>query len=326
MKSQKFLPVLATLALGAAAHAQYSSPELMLVLDYGDSTHVAKVDRYDPFSGQFLGSFGQNFLNNALSPSHVRGIQVVGNEVYVGLTFNAGFSRIQRFNFSTGAFLGSIADTSPYALSGFSKFGDHLLASDEGFGLGGYLWSYDTAGNATSVLNTPGSRIRGVASDLASGTAIYTGPTGLSRVVLNPDSTLVVGSTSLLSSRFGLSVTTNTANGVTSYMDSVYDSGGTGYLERRSTSGTLTGSVALGTGVLMQGLASGHGSTVYGISGGNIFTFQNDSLFNQGSTGSFFTTQTNSAVGLAAYAAPEPAPFLMMGVGVLALVVKRRRK
>jgi len=83
--------------IAATAHAQYSSPELMFVYDTGDGTtaHTPKIDRYDPISRQYLGSFGTNFL----PAGQVGAMTVMGHDLYFLTNNNSGSRSRHRFQF-----------------------------------------------------------------------------------------------------------------------------------------------------------------------------------------------------------------------------------
>ena len=59
MKELKIIVLIVMCGVAGVAAAQRSSPELMLVADRGDgtSTHPTQIDRYDPYSDNYRGSF-----------------------------------------------------------------------------------------------------------------------------------------------------------------------------------------------------------------------------------------------------------------------------
>ncbi|MCE9557449.1 MAG: hypothetical protein K8R88_00715, partial [Armatimonadetes bacterium] len=78
-------------ALVGVAQLSLASYELALVADFWGK----KIDRYDPVSGAYLGSFGGNFLVN---PSDVSVDQTNG----LAYVADQGDSRMSVFNYSTG--------------------------------------------------------------------------------------------------------------------------------------------------------------------------------------------------------------------------------
>ncbi len=336
MKIKLTLSSLALLAIAPSAFAQYSSPELLLVVDNGNGTaaHQSKIDRYDTASGQYLGSFGQDHLN---SPnSYVSGVNVVGQEAYVTDVFVFGtiaFSRIQKFNFSTGVFDGSIYDASPYRLNAVNSFGAHTLALDAyttSF-QNSTLWSYDAAGH-TSIVSTFNTSLNGFASSFVDGTALIAAGNGIYLEKLNPDST-ANGAPILLAGTTGsFDAVTSTLNGVTTYFDT--PSFSTALIEKRSvTTGALLASYGPPSPAYSYDwLASGHNGSIFAernpqtLNGGAfVDIFTGDNGLSLGPEGSIKLTATYDAGKISVYAAPEPQPIMLVGIGLAGLLIKRRR-
>src|SRR5262249_49492631 len=87
-----------------------------------------------PTNGQYLGSFGTGYLVNPF------GLTVSGDTAYVSTitaAFGTYFSKVDKFNWSTGAFLGSLFSSLPYEITDLTIYGNSLLASDFGDGIGG---------------------------------------------------------------------------------------------------------------------------------------------------------------------------------------------
>lgn len=119
---------LALLALGFAVNAS-ASFELALISDRTANV----VHRMDPVTGAYLGSFGQNFLNN---PGGVV-LDQANNTVYVADT-----NRVTRWNYNTGDYLGTFATASGTVTSFSQNQSDGSLNVTSGGG----IKRYNTAG------------------------------------------------------------------------------------------------------------------------------------------------------------------------------------
>src|ERR1022692_4349145 len=145
MKTNRSIASSFLAACSGLALAQYSSPELMLVADAGGavgSGHPSQIERYEPYTGAYLGAFGAGYLHNAT------GVNVIGQDAYVtDSLINANgisYSRIDKFNFSTGAYDGSIFNSGPFQLTSTATYGGNLIVSDDGPGTAvdsGYVWT-----------------------------------------------------------------------------------------------------------------------------------------------------------------------------------------
>src|SRR5579862_1551093 len=145
MKEYRLLIVAVVLGV-TPAFAQYSSPEVMFVLDEGDGTaaHPVQIERYDPYSGAYLGAFGAGYIHAG------QGISVIGQDVYVTDLYQpaAYYSRIEKFNFSTGAYDGTVFNGGPNRLVSVSSYGGNLIAADYGTGAAGSgeVWTLGPTG------------------------------------------------------------------------------------------------------------------------------------------------------------------------------------
>lgn len=108
------------LALFGGAATSHASYELMLVGDVTDR----EIDRYDPVTGTYLGSFGKGFLSSVTDVK----VDSSTGRAYVA-DYSAG--RIKTFDYSTGLYLGSFtASTGAYFVSQLSN--GNLVASGYG--------------------------------------------------------------------------------------------------------------------------------------------------------------------------------------------------
>ena len=122
MKTHKSLVVLATAALAGAAFAQYTSPEMLMVTDSGgtlaNGTVVpAQVERYDPYTGNYLGAFGAGYLAGGIPD----GITIVGQNAYVTDLFSVRDGTSTRASTSSTSAQeptqGSVFNGAPYQLT-----------------------------------------------------------------------------------------------------------------------------------------------------------------------------------------------------------------
>ncbi|HTQ10642.1 MAG TPA: hypothetical protein VMI31_11260, partial [Fimbriimonadaceae bacterium] len=158
MKHSRLLFAFIAAGCAGSSFAQYTSPELMLVTDAGGTTPAgttapAQIERYDPYTGAYLGAFGAGYVTDPF------GVTVIGADAYVTDSFTVGttpYSRIDKFNFSTGAYDGTIFSSSPDFLTGVTTYGSYLLASDFGSGgLNGGIYTYNSSGAQTNFYGMP---------------------------------------------------------------------------------------------------------------------------------------------------------------------------
>ena len=341
MKTKKILASSFFAAGCAAAFAQYSSPELILVTDLGgydsaNTFHAPKIDRYDPSTGSYLGSFG-NFANG--SPT---AITVIGQDAYVADTFLIGsisYSQIEKYNFSTGAYDGTIFNAGPDKITGLATYGGNILAVDNGVGPGSggiYTLAPDGSivGETSAASTMQDDRIAIVGSTAwvtASGN-----PTGtLWEYGLNTNGTLGVGG--------GPSGDFNgVAAGTGATAGSLYDSGinsnGYAYIDRRDGSGNVlaTYTIPYANYYSYSSLGMGHSGGLYAMlysygywgverfDGGNGLAYGPQSYFEIDEYGG--SGHTYNPGDMAVYAAPEPVTMVGLGLGVLGLIARRRRQ
>ena len=328
MNTIKSIALAAICGAACTALGQYTSPELMLVTDSGgtlaDGTVVApRIERYDPYTGAYLGSFGTGYVHDPV------GIAVVGQDAYVADPFTyagTGFTRIDKFNFSTGAYDGSIFAGAPYNLYGLAKYGTYTLASDNGNGGNSEgVYTFDANGNETNFFAMPsGIFPESIAAD-GSHDYVATVSGGLFSYNLSAS-----GVTTSLNFN---ATPAATLYGVAVNQGDVFTSGyanGTsdGVIYEYNTSGALLGEYS--NGIASNGyysLAFGHNGMLYAAGAGNVITrFDGDYNIEFGPLGSFSMSQTAEAERIAVYAAPEPASMFGLGLGAVALIARRRRR
>jgi len=330
VRQLKTFVVLVAAGLAVAAFAQYTSPELLFVTDYGGTTPLgatvpAQIERYDPYTGAYLGAFGAGYVSDPT------GIAIQGSEAYVTDPFSYGgtyFTRIDKFNFSTGAYDGSIMDSSAYNLFGLSDYGSNLLACDYGdpsVGNDG-VYTFNSAGSQTGFWALPaGSEAESIAADGSHSYIATAGGPGLMSYNLDAN-----GLTT------GLNFTAGAGNvyfGAAAFAakGSAYAAGlnssAVGVIDEFSTSGVLLSEYTNGS----QGfdsLAFGHNGIMYAFDALNdqILRFDGTVPLNFGPLGSFALNDTADGRRMAVYAAPEPVSMLTLGLGIAGLALRKRRR
>lgn len=342
MKQQKAFVVLATAGLAGAAFAQYTSPEMLMVTDAGgtlaNGTVVqAQVERYDPYTGAYLGAFGAGYFTGG-TPD---GITIVGANAYVTELFALGtveYSRIEEFNYSTGAYQGTIFNSGPYQLTSTNTYGGDLITTDFGNSASspvtGAIYTLSPTGTELGAVSLPsgvqtkgatvvGSQLWVATQNNASGSQMYV-------YNLNANGTINGSPTKIGNGTNDyLSAVSTTVNG-TQY---VYGGGynGTsfaGLIDKFSTAGTLLGEQTLTAGFeSAYSLAVGHDGILYGLDiiDNAVDRYDGGTSFGFGSLGSFTLSDTVSCQNIAVYAAPEPVSMTFLGLGVVGLIARRRR-
>jgi hypothetical protein len=336
MKTTKLILSALTVVAAASSFGQYASPEVMLVTDSGGTTPAgttagAQIERYDPISGDYLGAFG---LGMVTSPS---GIAVSGQTAYVADNLEVSgvfFSRIDKFNWSTGAYLGSLFDPAPFLIQGLSVYGNSLLASDIGNGTGAdsALYTFDlTTGNKIGSVSLPASsfpsKVTTIGSQAFVSGAGGANSGGIYRYDLNANGTVAGSATQIATNPIG-AIAGYTSKSGTNYVFSGGTSSTSPVIQKWTTSGTLVDSLSLGAGhSFPTTLGFGHNGMMYSmeIDGTSINRYDAETPLFLGSLGSFQLTNTGNSQSFAVYAAPEPLTVLGFGVGVLALIRRRRR-
>ena len=332
MKYTRMLVALASAGMAGAAFGQYTSPELMMVVDDGGTTlngnvAPAQVERYDPYTGAYLGAFGAGYLTDPV------GITLMGQDAYVSDPFTSNgvsYSRIDKFNFSTGAYDGSIFSTSPYNIYGLATFGTNILASD--FGRGGNfgaVYTYNSAGVQTGVQSLPTDAYADSLSTDASHDYVATsGGLGLFSYNLN-SAGIATGLnfiTGVGNAYLGTTTFTNSNNTTTIFASGVSGTTGEGIIDAFNASGGLLSEYSDPT-LGINSLAFGHNGLMYALAGGSqILRFDGTQSVGFGPIGSFDLNDTANGVRIAVYAAPEPAAIAMLALGTVGLLARRRRK
>ncbi|HTQ12071.1 MAG TPA: hypothetical protein VMI31_18555 [Fimbriimonadaceae bacterium] len=342
MTTNRILIAAAAVGLGNSAFAQYTSPELMLITDAGGTTLAGttvspQVERYDPYTGAYLGAFGAGYFDGGIPD----GIVVAGPNAYVTELFdvnNTEFSRIEEFNYSTGAYQGTIFNSGPFQLTSVNPYGGNLIATDFGNSVGGptgIIWTLSPTGAEIGAVSLPTNVVTKGATVVnnqlwvstlnnASGNQLYV-------YNLNANGTTSGGPTIYgASGNAYTSVATTSVSGTQYVYAGGYNTAGTnGVIDRFTTSGGFAGeSVVTSDPYAAYSLAAGHNGILYSwdFSTDKILRWDGGASFGFGSLGSFTLDYTAEGQNIAVYAAPEPVSMTALGAGVLGLMLRRRRR
>lgn len=343
MINSRLFVLTAMTGLAGAAFAQYTSPELMLVTDAGGTLSngivvPAQVERYDPYTGAYLGAFGAGYFTGGIPD----GITVVGPNCYVTELFTVAsteFSRIEEFNYSTGAYQGTVFNSGPYQLTSTSTYGGNLIATDYGNSVGGnatgIIWTLSPTGtylgsvSLPSDVQTKGATV--VGSQLWVATQNNTSGNQMFVYNLNSNGT-INGSPTIYgaNSNAYTSVVSTTVNGTQYVYGGGYSVGGVnGEIDKFSTTGVFQNEQAIaGDGAAAYSLAAGHNGLIYAwdYSTDKVTRYDGGASFGFGALGSFTLNDTAIGQNIAVYAAPEPVSMAFLGLGAVGLLARRRRR
>lgn len=320
--------IAACLVWTAGATAQSESYELMLVVDQTNKV----IRRMDPISGAQLGSFGTGYLNE---PSDVK---VVGNVAYVldrTLPVTLGNTRIRRFNYSTGLFLGTTA--LPGAEWGLSAAESSFVVLPSGFlyadanPVGSTVVSHHLFDGTFSFYQGSGPggfRYRGVAYDPTSG-MVYRAGGGAIRwslfgTLITNDAaigSISTGATTRSMLRVGRRMYVANASDARLDVFDIATDGSLSALSPISVPGFAANS--------LSGLAMGHGNVMYvsGQDGANSSVGRITRV--DTATGEVYGAVTAPGLGtvrgMDVIVAPEPGTLAALGGG-LALLLRRRKR
>lgn len=327
MKGAKGILGAALVAAGVAAStmatAQSGSYELMLAVDQTNKV----IRRIDPITGTQFGSFGAGYLTE---PSDVK---VIGNVAYVldrTLPVGLGNTRVRRFDYSTGLFLGATAlPPTNWGVSGaestFTLLPTGFLYADAN-PAGSTVVSFHTFDGAFGFFqgsSAGGFRYRGVAYDPMSGMVYRSGSGSIrwSMFGANFTNDAFVGSIAtgaLTRSMLRVDRKMYLANASAARVD-VFDI---------ASNGALTASVSIPVPGFapdsLSGLAMGHGNVIY-VSGQDGANPANGRIAKVDvATREVYGTVTAPGLGtvrgMDVVVAPEPGTLAALGLGALALL------
>lgn len=295
--------------LGAGAllsSASFASYELLLTTDFNNN----RVNRYDPQTGTFLGSFGQGYMN---APAKI------ALDESKGLAYITNYSSgtIQVWNYSTGVYENEFA--SGGLCWGLTRLSNGNIAAATGSAVS----IFTPTGTLVSSFSTGG--FNGYSCD-TDGTYIYVGDINVIRKFTTGGS--LVGTLNFSGGRTPYDIKFRNGVGFVGGLNykgifATFNSNTmTGYSEK-----TISGFT---TAMDVEAIAMGHGAAVYlaGQSSASgtptaVTRFNSLSLLYGGT----FASQASGTriSGMAIVVAPEPGTWAALGLGAVILLRRRRR-
>lgn len=302
------------LLVGAGA-SSFASFELLNVLDRTDKV----VYRYDAESGVYLGSFGAGYIQDPLSMALDQNTQTA--YVLQNRTVGGTFDYITKFNYNTGAYLGTI---------------QLQVATASGIGLlnDGRVMAGFYAGDV-SLINSSGNETNWVSAGVAGASAFY----GLAQdgygklYALNANGVIYGWSNPFAingaAAGFSLGGTSavQSRGQVSALNDRIVAANLTALIYAQTAPGGgffMTSSVI--TGLVNKGTAIGHNNMMYvsGPNGGTGWVQRYDQWGNF--SGSFGSAQLKDPVAMGIVVAPEPGTMVALGAGIVVFLRRRRSK
>lgn len=297
----KIWTCLVVCSVGSLAHASF---EMLLVTDR-DSTQspgsMCAVQRFDPVTGAYLGSFGRGFMDDLASGIT---LDTATGRAYIS-QYNS--NTVQVWDYSTGLLLNEWAcNVNPFQIARLAN-GNLLIG-------GGFSAAiYTPSGSFVSNLDSVGGGY-GVATD------------GLNMLVATAGTIKSYNSAGVLQS----TVSETTSYTLVTHGSRVFYGNSFGGLQLRSR---VTTSLSAPTTVPVTALASsfycltafGHTSTAYmagALSGGQGAIARINTV--SGTQSVFGTGLIHDARGMAIVVAPEPGSWAALGLGAIALMRRRR--
>lgn len=319
MKIMQFrlsLVVLVGLAVAPAAHASF---ELMMALDRTDKV----VHRYDSETGTYLGSFGAGFLQNPIGMviNQATNTAFILQDRTVG---GSGLDYITRLDYNTGAFLGTIQVVSAVAAS-IGILNDGRLMSSM---IGTDISLLNSTGGEAKWVSSPSGVTAGTYSGMAQdafGTLYGMNANGVIYGWANP----FAGANGLQPPYvLGASGSPVTRGQLAARGDWI----AAGNLSTLVFARTAPGggfSLTSGVGTIysnVRGVAIGHENIMYaagqtGASSGSISRYDQFGNF----AGSFGAGQLKDPIALSVVVAPEPGTMAALGLGLAALLRRRKK-
>ena len=317
MKIMQFrlsLVVLVGLAVAPAAHASF---ELMMALDRTDKV----VHRYDSETGTYLGSFGAGYLQN---PIGMVINQATNTAFILQDRTDGGLDYVTRLDYNTGAFLGTIQISSFNAAS-IGILNDGRLMSSM---IGSDISLLSSTGTEAAWVSSPSTVTSGTYSGVAQdafGNLYGIHANGVIYGWANPftgangaQPSFILGAPGALVTRGQLAARGNwMAAGNLSTLFFARTAPGGGF---SLTSGVNT------IYSNIRGVAIGHENLMYaagqtGASSGSISRYDQFGNF----AGSFGAGQLKDPIALSVVVAPEPGTMAALGLGLAALLRRRKK-
>ena len=320
-------------ALSVAGRA-FGSFELALILqnyDPADGPTALHITRWDPINhlnlGQFLVADAHASSELSLNTAAPGTVDLIQNEL--------GVLTARRYNYSTGIFVSSLnTGASVNSISAARYVGSNLLVAGN-FGGTQQARLFSTAGTLLRGYTMPAGTLAAVdAITTASGiTFVLSRQAGTSSGSKYTLTSYAAGSGVIAQSVTLLDNTTDTLHSLV-VTDTHVGVGATQFSDRRFVpyTGTTLGSVGATGGYVVKtdSLAQGHGDFVWGF---GIDTAQTRMFFSTARLAQFNSTfwETSSANYGTIYdstivLAPEPGTMAAVGLGLVALLKRRKRR
>lgn len=312
--------VSSALVFGASAFASF---ELVMVADRGTKS----VHRFDGNTGLYMGQFGNGYLQNPMSIA----LDQANNRVFVldqigtGNGSSAATVRVWSFNYNTGEYLNSFSPVSgvPYTQPQMAYANSQLWIGHDGT----FADLYSDTGNVAGVVNWSGAtNPKGLAVDSANslwaveGNKVYRRTSGGVQSAFT-----MIGPVSASSPpgqrQLAISGTRALAVGAISF--STFNTANLSTLISANTMATTTVSSYL----QLNGAGFGHGNIGYvtGVNTGGATGSISRILYNENlvlqTFGSGVLVEPRS---MAVVVAPEPGSLVAVGLGLVALLRRRR--
>ncbi len=305
----KWLALLCVAGIGTAAHASF---ELLLVADNGSGNLATrKIHRYDAISGVYLGSFGgfnstivSTYLNQATNSLFV--LSINGTTEW---DYNTGLLK-NSFAFTSTSSNGYAVRPSGDRLAFFDNTTDFLIYNFPGASLVTGAGLIPGAAYRTGVWTSDSTIVAFESSQSRFVNVNYNGVTGQSTIT---SSSLAIGATSNWGqvTKVGGSnrvvMATGAAGGFTYYQP-----------DTNTFSGGTVGGNTLSAATAHNGFFIGSNQ---GASGRIDYYDKFNNLTRQFGSGTVLVP-----VSMQTVLAPEPGEWMVMGVGLVALLGRRRRR
>lgn len=288
------------LAISSAvvSHASY---ELLLAVDQG----MDRVHRFDPVTGLSLGSFGEGMMVN---PTKI----ALDRSAGIAYVTNFSLQSVQKWNYSTGEYLGDLVNSLGNAY-GIARLNNGNIAVANG----ALVQVYNPAGGFLNSFATTGF---GLGTD---GANLFVGEFGQIRKFKENGTLLGTVTTSLANDDINV-------RGETAYTGG----GGYGNTFGRFNPQSMTGFTQFTVGNLantgnVEATALSHGAFLYvpgratdDITRGVFSRYHTTAGFGVSTFGNL--PNTSRITGMEIVLAPEPGSLAVFGLGLIALMRKRR--
>lgn len=291
-----------------------ASFEMVMVLDKGTKS----IKRYDPETGAYLGEFAKNRFFNATSMS----VDPSRNRVYVGDTDTAlGYTVIHAFNYNTGEKVAQYYSAGWYGAYGLIARGDNAYFLDAS-PTPRLLQFNTTQTNPTStvttlLLNNAGATVSNRNQGVAIGNDLYwSSSTELSKFSLSTSSYFP----SVVAGAFA-----GAARAVSGEVLVGFSGGG--LINLYTSLGNYAGGSIIPTATSVRAVASGHFEhyALANTPGGFVIARQN-SVYPFNHLGTFGLGTMNDPAFMGVVTAPEPSTMVVAGLGIAAMLRRRKSK